>query len=203
MGTSIQLVDEGSNKFSIAAGHFYKGINRIDWTKFDTSAGDKFIYVYYDGSDWIYVTDQTDINVDQYNDITSGLSNCNKYKCDWVFVHPDGNHVYVVYGQDNGTRAAIENSTTPNVPDLIDTFGMLIGRIIIDGGDAVFEEIEMVQTTTFNTTAVVDHNELSNLQGGIEGERYHLTSAQRTDLTDGSETNLHIHDDRYYTEIDV
>ena len=162
-----------------------------------------FTYVYYDGADWIYVDDQTDINVDQYNNVATGLAACNKYKCDWVFVHPGEDHVYVIYGQDNDVVGVIEASSVPNVPDLIDTFGMLIGRIIINGGTEAFEEIQMIQSTTFNTTTVAVHNDLSGLQGGTTDEYYHLTSDQRTDLTDSGDCSIHKHDDRYYTESEV
>jgi len=201
--TVVQITDEGSKKFSISAGHFYRGINEIAFSGFDSSGSDTFTYVYYNGSNWVYNSGQTDIDVDNYNNVASGLSTCNKYKCDWVFVHPDGGHVYVIYGQDNAVRATIENSTVPNVEDLVDVFGVLIGRIIIDGGIAVFDEIEMIQTTVFNTTTVVDHNDLSNLQGGTTDEYYHLTSTQRTDLTDSGDCSIHKHDDRYHTKTEV
>jgi hypothetical protein len=38
-----------------------------------------------------------------------------------------------------------------------------------------------------------NHNDLQNIQGGGTTERYHLTLAQHTDLTDGGETTLHSH----------
>jgi len=203
MCTSVQIADESSKLWSIAAGHFYKGINEFEFSKFDTSDTSVFTYVYYDGANWVYVANQTEINVDQYNNITSGLATCNKYKCDWVFVHPDCGHIYVVYGQDNNVVGVIEASIVPNVPNLVDTFGTLIGRIIINGGVDVFEEIEMVQTTTFNTTTVAVHNDLSGINGGTADERYHLTSAQHSDLTDSGDCSIHTHNDRYYTESEV
>jgi hypothetical protein len=204
MCTGIQIADEGSKLWSIAAGHLYKGINGFDFDKFDTTvSGNTFIYVYYDGADWVYVDDQTEINVDQYNNIATGLATCNKYKCDWVFIHPDNVHVYVVYGQDNAVRGVVEASSVPNVPDLVDTFGMLIGRIIIDGGQATFDEIQMIQSTTFNITTVAIHDDLSGIDGGTADEYYHLTSAQHSDLTDSGDCSIHIHDDRYYTESEI
>ncbi len=51
--------------------------------------------------------------------------------------------------------------------------------------------------------AINDHNALTDLQGGTSGEYYHFTSAQHTDLTDGGDTSLHKHDDRYYTESEL
>ena len=37
------------------------------------------------------------------------------------------------------------------------------------------------------------HADLQSMQGGVVGERYHLTSAQHTDLTDGGDSTSHIH----------
>ena len=45
-----------------------------------------------------------------------------------------------------------------------------------------------------------DHNSLGTIQGGSSTERYHLTSAQHTDLTDGGDCTSHVHDDRYFRE---
>jgi hypothetical protein len=39
-----------------------------------------------------------------------------------------------------------------------------------------------------------NHNDLQNIQGGGSTERYHLTLASHTDLTDGGATILHKHD---------
>lgn len=49
--------------------------------------------------------------------------------------------------------------------------------------------------TGSNLTDIVtrNHNDLQSIQGGVNGSRYHLTGAQHTDLTDGTETNLHYH----------
>jgi len=69
-----------------------------------------------------------------------------------------------------------------------------------DGDDYIDWRSETISRVEFSTS---DHNALSGLQGGAANDYYHLTSAQETELTDGSETSLHIHDGRYYTESEV
>jgi len=51
----------------------------------------------------------------------------------------------------------------------------------------------------------VDFAELisSNSYGHSSNTNIHLTTTQKTDLTDGGETSLHIHDSRYYTETEL
>lgn len=50
------------------------------------------------------------------------------------------------------------------------------------------------------TTHNHNHNDLQNIQGGTPTERFHLTSSQHTDLTDGGDCGIHNHDTRYYTK---
>jgi hypothetical protein len=45
----------------------------------------------------------------------------------------------------------------------------------------------------FHTPLVTRHNDLVGLQGGSTNEYYHLTQAQTTGLTGGSDTSLHFH----------
>ena len=47
---------------------------------------------------------------------------------------------------------------------------------------------------------VLSHNGLTGIQGGTTDEYYHLTSGELAGLTDGIDTSLHLHDNRYYTE---
>ncbi len=55
-------------------------------------------------------------------------------------------------------------------------------------------------TSWVSIGTIENHNNLSGLQGGSSSEYYHLTNSQHTNLTDGGDTTLHIHDSRYYTE---
>ena len=182
----IVIGDNEDKTFTISSGHFFRGFNKIPHSGFDSGNGDTFTYVKNVDGTWTYVVAQTEIDVDNYNDVTDavdGLKTCNRYKCDWIFVHPDTGHTYVVYGQDNDKLGNIEDTTVPLLPDLVDRFGMLICRIIIDGGVTVFHRIEMINGNQFIPSPVIDHNDNSNIQGGTTDEYYHLTSAEYTIAT--------------------
>lgn len=65
-------------------------------------------------------------------------------------------------------------------------------------GFCTWVEDENVQITYNGTQWILfgsttNHTALSNLQGGTEGEYYHLTAAQWTDLTDGGDSTSHYH----------
>ncbi len=93
-----------------------------------------------------------------------------------------------------------------------------------DGMSVWIEDVDKLKVyngsawVTFGST--ISHNNTSDLQGGTSGEYYHLTQAQHTEvtgffaatditgaeaeeLTDGSDTSLHNHDSRYYTETEL
>jgi len=180
--SEIVISDNGDKTFAITAGEFFHGLTATSFSAWDSAGvgGDRFTYVLYYGGTWHYLATQQYIDVDNYNDVddaVDGLATCNRYKCDWVFVHPDDGHVYVVYGQDNKTLGKIEESTPPvGIPDLVDVFGCLIGRIIVNGGVAVFQRIEMANAQVFIPSPVIDHNDLSNIGTDDHHAQLHAAS---------------------------
>ena len=189
--SSGALVSEtGTRNLYVTAGTFHRGINNYDFTLKDTSDEDTFDYYYYnpDGSVWVKDDNEgshyTQIGVTQYNkvDTGTGLANlvANKYTTNWVFVHPDDEHIIVVYGRSNSTLTAAENENIPpSLPDIVDKLAVLLCKIIVRAttGTLVFENVEFF---TFTPDITVDHNELQALQGGTVDEYYHLTSAEHT-----------------------
>lgn len=100
---SGQIVSEtGTRELQITTGIFHKpGFNNIPATAFDSAGPDTFSYYYTDdsGVTWTEVTTQTQLDTNQYNDITSGLTVIpdGKWKKDWMYRLQDGT-VVVLYG---------------------------------------------------------------------------------------------------------
>jgi hypothetical protein len=83
----------------------------------------------------------------------------------------------------------------------IDTFTIVANTINVSGN---ITALNLNGTNTGDQVASdFNHNDLSNTQGGSTDENYHLNQSQHTDLTDGGNTDLHIHDGRYYTETET
>ena len=191
--TGVLVSETGTRNLYMTAGTFHRGVNSYDFTLKDTSASptpDTFDYYYYNPTTSAWVKDDnsgnhyTQIDIVQYNKVDSGtgLDNlvANKYTTNWVFVHPDDEHILVVYGRSNSTLTAAENENIPpSLPDVIDKMGILLCKIIVRAttGALVFENIEYF---AFTPEIAVDHNELQGLQGGTANEYYHLTSAEHT-----------------------
>jgi len=190
--TGVLVSETGTRNLYITAGTFHRGINSYDFTLKDTSDSDTFDYYYYNPDGGVWVKDDnsgahyTQIDIVQYNKVDSGtgLANlvANKYTTNWVFVHPDDEHILVVYGRSYSTLIATENeSIPPSLPDVIDKLAILLCKIIVraTAGTLIFENVEYF---TFTPDISVDHNELAGLQGGTTDEYYHLTSAQHADV---------------------
>ncbi|GAI87471.1 unnamed protein product, partial [marine sediment metagenome] len=136
--------------------------------------------------EWFYTTGKTQIDFAHYDNGTTGLGDitAGQYGCHWVYLHPDDEDVYVVYGRDTYKLAAAEVADAPNVPDIISDFGLLLGCIIVPHTGGIFTTVQMVTDTFFVGTAVATHNNLGGIQGGAANDYYHLTNSQHSELTD-------------------
>jgi len=171
----------GTRNIAVSAGIMYAGNNKIATLAMDSNAAtpDTFEYYYYNGSAWVE-SDETQIDNQQYNNTASGLADLsnNKYGVHWVFKGTDKS-TYVVYGQGNYTLTEAQNATVPaSLPTHISECGVLRAKIILEEDGTVFEELDQVSTTMFNTSSPSNHNDLGSIDGGAADEYYHLTSAQ-------------------------
>ena len=161
------ILHTGTRNFTIGSGIVYGGINRF--TPFSSgdfaSLTDKFTLVYNNGS-WQYVADQMAIPNDQYNNYGVGLANLgsDEYGCWWLYVFPDCEEVYAVYG--TGTYALSESvleQPPSNLPALIANFGALIGCVVVKEGAANFALIQVMTTRFISGAAAGDHGSLGGL----------------------------------------
>lgn len=102
----------------------------------------------------------------------------NRYAVNWVYRSLAASEIVIVLGEgDYSTTAAIQSQIS-QIPQYINEFYYLCGRIIVQKGSSTAYLIENRATGTFETSPVPDHNDLSGLQGGNTAERYHLTAAE-------------------------
>ncbi|RLG44334.1 MAG: hypothetical protein DRN81_04755, partial [Thermoproteota archaeon] len=184
--SGMLIAETGTRNFSLTSGVVYAGLTPTNIASFDSSGADTFTYYYRDGSGgWTKVTSQSQIDNTQYDDGSGSLatlSNNQKRGVHWVYQDIDG-HVFVLYGQGNYTSAQAQDAQPPaSVPQLIADVGGLVGKIIIKKNQPVFETIQSAFTQDFSPSVVIDHSDLSSLQGGTTDEYYHLTSSEYTEL---------------------
>jgi hypothetical protein len=147
-----------------------------------------FEYYYYDGDAgpavWVD-TDAMAIDNLQYNDVATGLATLasNQYGIHWMYKGTNG-FTYVIYGQDTYTLSEAQAAQPPaSLPAHVQNFGVLRGKIIIKKSAAAFTEIQNVSDTDFVSSAVSNHNELANIDGGAADDYVHLTTAEYTDAS--------------------
>lgn len=98
----------------------------------------------------------------------------------------DQDHVYVVLSSGEYATAELAKSAgiIGDVPEMVTSHAMLVGRVIAQKGATSNFVIESSFTNTFaGASPVSTHNNLSGLQGGTDGEYYHLTAGQHTVAT--------------------
>jgi len=164
----------------MTAATVWAGINDISLDAFDSS-GATFTPVRGDGGAG-FTEDAGSLVVDfahyDKGDGTLEAIGVGRYSTHWIYRHADDGHVYSIYGKGSYKLAEAQVENEPSKPDHLTDFGLLIGCIIAPYGGGSFTLIQMVTDTFFTGTAVADHAELSNLQGGAVGEYNHLTDAQ-------------------------
>jgi len=113
---------------------------------------------------------------------------------------PSNGDRYIVGTEPTGVFVGHENAIAVYVTDAW-TY------IVPDKGTTLSVE-ETGVMYTYNTAwvafgAVVSHNALGGIQGGISTKYYHLSDTQHSGLTGGSDTTLHSHGTVYYTETEI
>lgn len=181
-----EISEYGTRNIQSTAGVFYRGDSRVV-TESKLSTIDYFTYVYYNGINWQWVNDVTQIDNLQYNDTSTGslvtLSN-NKYGVHWICIDFLSN-LYVIYGQGDYTLTEAQNVSVPSTMPVIATeFGIIAAKIIIEKSATSFTEIISAYLTYISSASPSVHNDLAGLQGGVAGEYQHFTTTEHTELTE-------------------
>jgi len=169
------------------AGIFYLGDTRIDTPVFDSSTENFEHYYYRDGAGgWNDATATGQIDNVYYDNGSGTLAELtpNRYGVHWVYISFEGK-LSILYGQgDYKYNEAVLAQPPASIPDYLNTFAILAGKIVIQKNASSFSTIESAFVKVFVPEDTLDHNDLASLQGGTTSEYYHLTSAEHSELTD-------------------
>jgi hypothetical protein len=109
---------------------------------------------------------------------TQTLSN-GRYAVNWVYRGVESqNHTYIVLGNGNYSLTQAQASQPDGLPDIISSHAILVGRIIVQKNASTATQIDQVASIAFTGSAVYNHNDLANIQGGAADDYNHLTTAQ-------------------------
>lgn len=203
--SGLEISSSGLN-FSVTSGNLYEGIRKIPTDL--KNSGETFTYNYDDGTglDWIHITGQTQIDPNHWDDNTGTLQTTTNgyYVNHYVYVDVNNNY-YVVYGQNQ--YKYLSNAHTESIikrNNEIKKYSVFLGRFTSKQGttdlitDGAFEE------SFAPILENIEHNSLSNINGGASDEYYHFNSTNYNIYTTNQDaTGLHHHNLTYYTQTQI
>jgi len=187
--SGLALGESTGNVITLTAGVIWYGVTQYSEASV-TSASSNADFYYHVSGVWTTTTAST-YNNTQYDDGTNLQTlGPGKYAVNWVYRYLDGSglpKLAYILGSGNYSQAQAIASAPPSPPPILSTMAILVGRIIVVKNGATATEIDSAFTQVFSSSSVLNHNDLSGLQGGNgTTEEYHLTSAEYTGTGTGN-----------------
>ena len=161
---------------------WYGGISTIMGSA--TSSVDTISFYYPVSGVW-NISSITQYNNDQYsNGVNLQTLSPNRYAVNWIYrsVEQNHKHIFLVLGSGDYTEdEAVNSQPTLDLPTIIASQTILVGRIIVKKGVNTAYRIDNSFDTTFNASQISNHENLLNLLGG---DIYHYHSNQAINTTD-------------------
>ena len=181
----LQLSETAGRHLSLSAGRLWGRLSVYDIASIDTSDVDTFDAYFRDGSGGFSVANsQTVYSNTEYDNGSGTLQplGSGQYGVHWLFLTVDGN-LLLLFGQESYDSAAeADGATVPaQVPPRFEHTAVLLGRVIYQESAGVSIAVQtLLGKKCIASTVGNDHNNLANLQGGVDGEHYHLSSAEHS-----------------------
>lgn len=143
-----------------------------------SSDTDYWAFWYHNNGEWTRDITTTTYNNTQYDDGTNLVTaNNNNYLVNWIYrcTCDPSRGTYILGNQQYSSLAAAKDSQPPPAPPVISSVHFLVGRIIVEK-NATSGEVETAFTKDFQSTGIVNHNDLSGLN---DGDYQHLTVFER------------------------
>lgn len=177
--SGLLLSETGTRNVLLTSGNVWIGAHRVSIGAFNSST-DLLFYMNRTGANAWTTSVVTQYNNNDYFNGTSTVAlSSGSYAVCWMYRGCEvQNHMYFVLGEGNYNFAQAQASQPPsNLPEMILSHAILVGRIIVKKGDSTASQIDSAFAVTFTASRSVYHNETLGIQGGVTGEYYHLTSA--------------------------
>jgi len=191
-GLTLGEAVTGGNVITISNGVVYYGISIFNKPAVD-SVNNCHFYYRTDSTTWVNTLVST-YNNTNYQTASSGLgtlSNNNRYAVNWVYRYVNGENVgthqiaYILGGGNYTLGEALDAPLPSSIPTILNRMAILVGRIIVAKNGATAYSITSSFVQTFQGSAIINHNNLDNLQGGTIDEYYHLSNNEHTSVQSG------------------
>lgn len=194
----LALGETGTRNVTVTAGKLWLKLDESLIAAIDTSGSDTFDRYYRDSpSGFIKQSAQTQWDNANYDDGSGSLAplTANRYTVQYFYVETDGALV-CMYGQAQYTTLAGAEGDSPpsSVPKRIEDHAILIGRMIIQEGQATATSIESALGTFFAGAQVTDHGALSGLADDDHTQYLLLAGRAGQTITDSVALSVDITD---------
>lgn len=177
----LSLSEFGTRNLALTAGVVFVGAVEYVLNSIDSTADSIFQYTQNALGAW-ELNLVTQYNNTQYNTPTGVvvLTN-NRYAVNWIFRGVENQkHLYSVLGVGDYTLTQAQESGLPSIPINISSHAVLVAKVIIQKSAATATSIRSAFDTTISFSPITEHNNTTGLQGGVAGEYYHMTAAEKT-----------------------
>ena len=178
-GLSISV--DANRYISITTGVIWFGVNNVTYPNVNSQTNNIYQY-FHSGGTWNYIRSAS-LNNTQYDNGTNlvTLLNNNRYAVNWIYagVGDDGDIFTLLGDGDYDLNKAISAQPPSSVPDIIKFHGILVGKVIYPYNSSIAASvISITDNITTAGGAILEHNNLNNIQGGQANEYYHLSSLE-------------------------
>lgn len=177
--SGLGLSESATRHIDVGLGVVYYGVRALSLPAVASDA-DSCDFYYHVGGNWTKGS-ITQYNNTQYDTGTAlaTLSNSNRYAVNWVYRYVEAaKHIAVILGSGDYDITQAKNSQPPAAPTVLQRQAVLVGRIIVAHSASSAYQVDSAFVTSYETSPVVDHNDLGGLQGGVSGDYQHLTTDQ-------------------------
>lgn len=175
-----------SSYITVSAGRAWQGIRPVDLPAVN-STGSRFVLVAHSASVWSgsFITSSIFRQYDNGTDLATLV--IGDYVVNWVYrAIGNQNTTIVQLGPNFQNLPDAVASQPPTAPPELHDVAFLTGRLIMrntTGANSVkLMQVDSAYAMTFAPAGITDHNSLNNLQGGVGGEYYHLSSASYSSI---------------------
>lgn len=193
-GLNLSIGGTNALQVNISAGIVWNGIKRTTTSDIDSWA-DRFYSNFHSGGVWssFYSNGGGVLNNTNYDNGTNLVAlGSNKYVVNWIYKGVESAaHIYEVIGvSEYATVAAAQEELPPALPELISSHAILVGRVICRQGSTTAFVEQAIDIGFVSAAAANLHNELTNIQGGLANEYYHLSQAEHAVATQAASATL-------------
>lgn len=190
-----------NKKIKITGGNRWYGLSRINYDEFETGVGDSVLREWVkDGSGNWSPTIVSEYDNQNYQGASGKTALVNNYGVLWVYrklstTDPLGIVAGYIFGTDDYNKLSDAQATTPptyaEIPSIFVSFGIFVGRIIVDKRTNTPVQVDSAFSYSFGSP-IPDHNDTLHKQGGDEilDEFYHLSLTQYNNLGTGEHNSL-------------